>query len=94
MASLNVGWKFEGFGLTLLEASAAGLPVIGTRDCGAEDAVIEGETGLLVAQSDLEHELASRDPATCWLTRRWRRGWALPGAPMPARRRGITSPRR
>ncbi len=59
MASLNVGWKFEGFGLTLLEASAAGLPVIGTRDCGTEDAVIEGETGLLVAQSDLEHELAA-----------------------------------
>ncbi len=59
MASLNVGWKFEGFGLTLLEASAAGLPVIGTRDCGAEDAVIEGETGLLVGQSDLEHDLAA-----------------------------------
>ena len=59
MASLNVGWKFEGFGLTLLEASAAGLPVIGTRDCGAEDAVIEGETGLLVGQSDLEPDLAA-----------------------------------
>ncbi len=59
MASLNVGWKFEGFGLTLLEASAAGLPVIGTRDCGAEDAVIEGETGLLVAQATLEDDLAA-----------------------------------
>lgn len=59
LPSVNVGWKFEGFGLTLLEASAAGLPVIGTRDCGAEDAVIDGVTGLLVSQTDLEVDLAS-----------------------------------
>jgi glycosyltransferase involved in cell wall biosynthesis len=43
---------FEGFGLALLEASAAGLPVISTRGGGTEDAVQEGETGLLVAQGD------------------------------------------
>lgn len=36
LPSLNVSGKFEGFGLVYLEASAAGLPVIGTRDCGAE----------------------------------------------------------
>lgn len=57
LASKNVGWKFEGYGLSLLEASAAGLPVIGTTDCGAEDAVRDGETGLLVAQNDLERGL-------------------------------------
>lgn len=57
LASKNVGWKFEGYGLSLLEASAAGLPVIGTTDCGAEDAVRDGVTGLLVAQNDLEHGL-------------------------------------
>lgn len=50
--SLNVGDSFEGFGLAYLEASAAGLPVIGTRDCGAEDAIVDGETGLLVPQRD------------------------------------------
>jgi phosphatidylinositol alpha-1,6-mannosyltransferase len=50
MPSVNVDWKFEGFGLTLLEASAAGLPVIGSRGCGAEDAVQDGVTGLLVPQ--------------------------------------------
>ena len=59
LPSLNEGWKFEGFGLTLLEASAAELPVVGTRDCGAEDAVIDGETGLLVSQTDLEAGLAA-----------------------------------
>ena len=46
------GDKLEGFGLVLLEASAAGLPVIGTRDSGTEDAVDDGVTGLLVAQGD------------------------------------------
>jgi glycosyltransferase involved in cell wall biosynthesis len=58
LPSLNDGWKFEGFGLSLLEASAAGLPVIGSRDCGAEDAVDHEETGLLIAQGDIE-ELAA-----------------------------------
>jgi glycosyltransferase involved in cell wall biosynthesis len=51
--SLNQGQSFEGFGLVYLEASAAGLPVIGTRDCGAEDAIREGETGFLVPQGDV-----------------------------------------
>lgn len=41
---------FEGFGIVYLEASACGRPVIGTRGSGAEDALREGETGLLVAQ--------------------------------------------
>lgn len=52
LPALNVGGKFEGFGLAYLEASAAGLPVIGTTDCGAEEAVDDGETGLLVPQHD------------------------------------------
>jgi phosphatidylinositol alpha-1,6-mannosyltransferase len=58
LPSLNLEGKFEGFGLALLEASAAGLPVIGSRGCGAEDAVRHGETGLLIAQDDIEAELA------------------------------------
>ncbi|MCC6804559.1 MAG: glycosyltransferase family 4 protein [Anaerolineae bacterium] len=57
LASRNIGWKFEGYGLSLLEASAAGLPVIGTTDCGAEDAVIDGVTGLLVPQNAIEQAL-------------------------------------
>src|SRR5690606_37907821 len=53
LPSLNVGWKFEGFGLALLEASAAGLPVVSTTNCGVEDSVDDSVTGLLVAQDGL-----------------------------------------
>jgi len=38
----------EGFGIVFIEAGLAGKPVIGTRHSGAEDAVVHGETGLLV----------------------------------------------
>ena len=52
LPSRNVGGKFEGFGLVFLEAGAAGLPVIGTHGSGLAEAVIEGETGMLVPQDD------------------------------------------
>jgi phosphatidylinositol alpha-1,6-mannosyltransferase len=38
----------EGFGISLVEAGACGIPVIGGRSGGIPDAVREGETGLLV----------------------------------------------
>ena len=57
LPSMNEGWKFEGFGLVHLEASAAALPVIGTRDCGAEDAIDDHHTGLLVSQTAIAAEL-------------------------------------
>ena len=39
---------FEGFGIVFLEANACGKPVIGGKSGGVEEAVVEGETGLLV----------------------------------------------
>jgi glycosyltransferase involved in cell wall biosynthesis len=57
LPSMNDGWKFEGYGLAHLEASAAGLSVIGTSDCGAEDAIEDGITGILVSQVKVEDEL-------------------------------------
>ena len=39
---------FEGFGIVYLEASVCSKPVIGTMECGAEDAIVDGETGFLV----------------------------------------------
>ncbi len=53
LPSVNEGVHFEGFGLVHLEASAAGLPVIGSRGCGVEDAIDDGVTGLLIDQSDM-----------------------------------------
>jgi phosphatidylinositol alpha-1,6-mannosyltransferase len=43
----------EGFGISLVEASACGIPVVGARQGGIPDAVREGETGLLVDSTDL-----------------------------------------
>lgn len=57
LPSINDGWKFEGFGLVHLEASAAGLPVIGTTGCGVTDAIDHNITGLLVDQSRLADDL-------------------------------------
>ena len=55
--SMNDGWRFEGFGQVHLEAGAFGIPAIGTRECGAADAIDEGVTGLLVSQLSIETEL-------------------------------------
>ena len=43
---------WEGMPNVLLEAMAAGLPVVATRVEGSEEAVIHGETGLLVSPGD------------------------------------------
>jgi phosphatidyl-myo-inositol dimannoside synthase len=42
----------EGFGIVFLEANAHGLPVVAGNVGGALDAVVDGETGLLVDPSD------------------------------------------
>jgi glycosyltransferase involved in cell wall biosynthesis len=41
----------EGLGIVGIEAMAAGVPVVSTRNGGAEDYVIDGENGLLVGFS-------------------------------------------
>jgi phosphatidyl-myo-inositol dimannoside synthase len=47
------GLLMEGFGISLSEASACGIPVVGARQGGIPDAVRDGETGLLVDSTDL-----------------------------------------
>lgn len=44
----------EGTPVAILEASAAGLPVIATVHAGIPDVIIDGETGLLGAEHDVE----------------------------------------
>lgn len=43
----------EGFGLVYREAGARGLAVVGSRDSGAEDAIIDGKTGILCPQNGI-----------------------------------------
>jgi phosphatidylinositol alpha-1,6-mannosyltransferase len=42
----------EGFGISIVEASASGLPVIGSRSGGIPEAIRDGETGFLVEPDD------------------------------------------
>ncbi len=53
MTPVNAEGQFEGFGLVYLEAGACGKPVVGTKENGAEDAIENGVTGLLVDQNDI-----------------------------------------
>lgn len=48
------GDSVEGLGLSLLEAQHFGCPVIGTRIGGIPEALLEGESGLLVPPGDAE----------------------------------------
>lgn len=81
----HLGLDVEGLGIVYLEASAVGLPVVAGRSGGAPDAVLAGETGVVV---DGEHvsEVAAAvagllgDPARRasygaagrdWVRRRW-----------------------
>ena len=85
----RAGLDVEGLGLVYLEASAAGLPVVGGDSGGAPDAILEGETGYVVGGRDVQ-ALADRltalllDPARAeamgekgraWVEREW--NWDL-----------------
>lgn len=44
----------EGFGLVLLEAQAAGVPVVSSAIGGAEEGLLDGRTGFRVAEGDVD----------------------------------------
>jgi phosphatidylinositol alpha-1,6-mannosyltransferase len=85
----RAGLDVEGLGIVYLEASATGLPVIAGDSGGAPDAVVAGETGVVVdghsapAVAEAVIDLL-RDPAGAaamgekgrsWIEREWR--WAV-----------------
>jgi glycosyltransferase involved in cell wall biosynthesis len=49
----------EGWGLTILEANACGVPAVASDVPGLRDAVVPGETGLLVPHGDVEQLVAA-----------------------------------
>jgi phosphatidylinositol alpha-1,6-mannosyltransferase len=48
MPSREVDGDVEGFGITFMEAAACGKPSVGGRTGGVAEAIVDGETGLLV----------------------------------------------
>jgi phosphatidylinositol alpha-1,6-mannosyltransferase len=52
--SREAGLDAEGFGISLLEAAASGVPVVAGASGGIADAVANGETGVLVEPGDTE----------------------------------------
>ena len=65
--------RWEGFGLTPIEAMATGCPVIATRVGAFEALVVEGETGLLIDPGEVDQMvvatdrlLSDRDTLTAW----------------------------
>ncbi|TKB31007.1 MAG: glycosyltransferase family 4 protein, partial [Mesorhizobium sp.] len=44
----------EGLPVSILEAMASALPLVATRHSGIPEAVVDGETGILVDEHDIE----------------------------------------
>lgn len=53
MPSITKKNDIEGFGIVFLEANYFKLPVIGTKTGGMVEAIIDGKTGFLIKQNDL-----------------------------------------
>ena len=55
----EIGGEVEGFGIVYLEAAAAGLTSIGSRSGGVPEAVLDHETGILVAPDNPQETAAA-----------------------------------
>ncbi|MGI5321891.1 glycosyltransferase family 4 protein [Actinomadura nitritigenes] len=90
------GLDVEGLGIVYLEASATGLPVVAGDSGGAPDAVLDGETGMVVPGrsvprvadavagllADPERAGAMGRAGRAWVEREWR--WEVQAARLDA----------
>ncbi|WP_242901893.1 glycosyltransferase family 4 protein [Actinomadura terrae] len=90
------GLDVEGLGIVYLEASATGLPVVAGDSGGAPDAVLDGETGVVVPGrsvarvadavaallADPARARAMGERGRAWVEREWR--WELQAARLGA----------
>jgi len=53
----NKGWDVEGFGIAILEAAASGLPAVIGAGSGADDAVLDLQSGFLVDSRNIPEVL-------------------------------------
>jgi glycosyltransferase involved in cell wall biosynthesis len=51
----------EGFGMVVIEAASCGIPTLAYRIDGVIDAVVDGETGVLLGVGDVESLAAAMD---------------------------------
>jgi glycosyltransferase involved in cell wall biosynthesis len=87
-------WTGEGFGRVYVEAALAGKPVVGSRGGGAAEAVLDGETGLLVDPLSLDEIaeavvrlLSNPEAARSMGTRA--REWAVENFTLPVMQRAL-----
>ena len=80
------GVDVEGLGVVFLEAAAAGLPVVAGNSGGAPDAVLSGETGVVVdgrsvpdvaeavvgLLADPSHATVMGEKGRAWVEQAWR----------------------
>ena len=52
LSSESITGDVEGFGIAILEANAMGVPAIGSKGCGIEDAIKTGYSGVLIDADD------------------------------------------
>jgi phosphatidylinositol alpha-1,6-mannosyltransferase len=52
LSSESTTGDVEGFGIAILEANALGVPAIGSKGCGIEDAIKTGHSGALIDTDD------------------------------------------